>query len=213
MKPNLSLVYTSGGGNGTVGVGWSVSGLATIGRCRKTVAQDGAWGDIGYDAGDRYCLDGQRLVAISGTYGADGAEYRTEADTFVKVVSRGTAGSGPERFEVWTKSGQKMDYGNTADSRVEAVGRTDVRLWGVDRITDSAGNYLTVSYREEDGTAYPSRMDYTGYKTSGTPYVSVRFEYQTRHDVQTAYTGGTPQVLFAGKLVQQETERLALHIR
>ena len=106
---------------------------------------------------DRYCLDGQRLVAISGTYGADGAEYRTEADTFVKVVSRGTAGSGPERFEVWTKSGQKMDYGNTADSRVEAVGRTDVRLWGVDRITDSAGNYLTVSYREESDA--PRRAD------------------------------------------------------
>jgi hypothetical protein len=53
------------------------------------LAQDGVRGSINYDANDRFCLDGQRLVAISGTYGADGTEYRTEIESFSKVISRG----------------------------------------------------------------------------------------------------------------------------
>ena len=191
LKPNLSLVYRSHGGNGTVGLGWSVSGLSAVSRCRKTVAQDGGWGDVGYDADDRYCLNGRRLVAVSGDYGADGTEYRTETDSFARVVSRGAAGSGPQWFEVWSRSGRKTEYGRTGDSRVEAAGRSDVRQWRVNRVTDTVGNYLTVSYREVDGNAYPERIDYTGYETSGAPYASVRFEYERRHDVQVAYVGGS----------------------
>jgi hypothetical protein len=40
---------------------------------------DGAIGGVNYDGNDRFCLDGQRLVAITRTYGSDGAEYRTES--------------------------------------------------------------------------------------------------------------------------------------
>ena len=95
MAPLLSLVYNSHGGNGLLGVGWSLGGLSSIARCPKTPAQDGARGAIGYDTHDRICLDGQCLVAVSGTYGADGTEYRTEVESFSKVVSRGSAGTGP----------------------------------------------------------------------------------------------------------------------
>lgn len=30
-----------------------------------------------YDNNDKICLNGQRLIAINGTYGANGTEYRT----------------------------------------------------------------------------------------------------------------------------------------
>ena len=191
VEPSLSLVYASNGGNGLLGLGWSLGGLSAIGRCPKTPAQDGARGAIGYDADDRFCLDGRRLVAVSGAYGADGTEYRTEIDGFGKIVSRGSAGTGPAWFEVRTKSGQTMRYGSTADSRIEAVGRIEVRLWSIDRVTDAVGNYLTVRYREEDGQGYPDRIDYTGYGTDGAPYASVRFAYQTRHDVRVLASGGS----------------------
>ena len=76
MQPELFLNYSSGGGNGVLGVGWSLGGLSAIHRCPRTLAQDGAVGGINFDENDRYCLDGQRLVAVSGSNGAIGTEYR-----------------------------------------------------------------------------------------------------------------------------------------
>ncbi len=130
-------------------------------------------------------------MAVRGAYGADGTEYRTEIDGFSKIVSRGRAGTGPARFEVRTKSGQTMQFGNTADSRIEAVGRSEVRQWALNRVTDAVGNYLTLRYREEGGQGYPDRIDYTGHDTGGAPYASVRFAYQTRHDVRVLASGGS----------------------
>jgi hypothetical protein len=144
--PSLSISYNSQARNGLLGVGWHLEGLPSVGRCPQTIAQDGVRGAVNYDANDRFCLDGQRLVAISGTYGADGAEYRTEIESFSKVVSHGTAGTGPAWFEVWTKSGQHMEFGNTADSQVLAQGTTTARDWVVNKVSDTAGNYFTVTY-------------------------------------------------------------------
>ena len=79
LAPQLSLNYSSQSGNGPLGVGWSLGGLSTVNRCPATLAQDGFKGGINYDANDLFCLDGQRLIVVSGTYGTDGAEYRTEA--------------------------------------------------------------------------------------------------------------------------------------
>src|SRR4029453_8494992 len=78
MEPRLALAYNSQAGNGLLGVGWNLEGLSAITRCPRTMAQDGVRGGVNHDANDRYCLDGQRLMVISGSYGADGAEYRTE---------------------------------------------------------------------------------------------------------------------------------------
>src|SRR4029450_7420987 len=66
MAARLGFVYNSQAGNDLLGVGWSLSGLSSITRCPRTVAQDGVKVGINYDWNDRYCLDGQRLVATSG---------------------------------------------------------------------------------------------------------------------------------------------------
>ncbi len=141
MQPSLSLSYSSRSGNGLLGVGWSLGGLSAITRCSATTVQDGVIDGVDFDSNDRFCIDGQRLIAINGTYGADGTEYRTETEGFTKVISYGVAGSGPEKFKVWTKSGQTMEYGYTVDSRIEAQGKTDVRLWAVNKISDTVGNH------------------------------------------------------------------------
>ena len=190
VQPSLSLVYTSNGGNGLLGLGWSLSGLSAIARCPQTVAQEGTRGAVAYDADDRFCLGDQKLVAVSGVYGADGTEYRTELESFAKITSHGSAGTGPQYFEVRTRSGRTMSYGTTAASRVEAVGRSEVRLWALDRVADTVGNYLSVSYREADGQAYPDRLDYTG-NGSDPPYASVRFSYEARHDAAVLALGGS----------------------
>jgi FG-GAP-like repeat/Salmonella virulence plasmid 65kDa B protein/Insecticide toxin TcdB middle/N-terminal region len=192
MEPKLALVYNSQAGNGLLGVGWNLEGLSAITRCPRTMAQDGVRGGVNYDGNDRYCLDGQRLMAISGVYGAEGTEYRTERETFSKVMSYGMAGSGPGWFKVWAKGGQILEYGNTADSRIEAQGKATVRMWAVNRISDIKGNYLSVAYAEDsvNGAFYPDRIDHSG-NGGQAPANSVQFQYETRSDIVPLYEAGS----------------------
>ncbi len=183
MQPALSLAYNSQAGSGLLGPGWSLQGLSAISRCGATRVQDGFIDGVDFDANDRYCLDGQRLIAVSGAYGANLTEYRTEIDSFSKIVSYTEAGSaGVAYFRVWTKAGQVLEYGRSTDSRIEATSRSDnaVLIWAVNRIEDTVGNYITTTYSEnsQSGEYYPLRIDYTGNEHAGmAPLASVSFAY------------------------------------
>jgi hypothetical protein len=194
MKPSLSLNYSSQSGNGLLGMGWSLGGLSVIHRCPKTVAQDGVLGGVNFDTNDRFCLDGQRLVAITGAYGAPNTEYRTESESYSRIISYGTTGTGPTSFKVWTKSGQIMEYGNTADSRIQPQGQATAMLWALNKVSDTVGNYLTITYTQDqpNGQFYPTRIDYAGNSNTGkAPNNSVQFTYETRPDITPMYQAGT----------------------
>lgn len=195
MAPKLSLNYSSQGGNGIAGVGWSIGGLSAITRCPQTIVQDGQTRGVQLDANDRFCLDGQRLIVISGaTYGAPGAEYRTEIESFSKIVSVGGTAGDPQSFKVWTKAGQIIEYGNTTDARVEAQGKTIAGAWAVNKISDTVGNYIAFAYFEDNanGEHRISRIDYTGNAAAGvSPYNRVEFQYETRADVEIGYIRGS----------------------
>jgi RHS repeat-associated protein len=199
MGPALALDYSSQNGDGQEGIGWALTGLPAITRCPRTFAQDGIHGGVNFDANDRFCMEGQRLVLISGTYGADGSEYRTEVESYSRIIAHGTAGSGPAWFEVHTKAGQIIELGHTTDSLVLPV-KADgsgtmptARAWAVEKISDTVGNYLTVSYINDtmNGQVYPLSVHYTGnVGGSLTPYNSVIFVYGSRTDVTPSYQAG-----------------------
>lgn len=196
IEPQLALNYSSDGdqNNGYLGVAWGLGGLSAITRCSATLAQDGLIDGVDFDGNDRYCLDGQRLVAVNGAYGADGTEYRTEVDTFMRVRSLGQVGIGPARFEVYSKDGRILRYGETPDSRVEAQGRQDVLTWALSRMEDRSGNYMTLRYFEntELGEHYIERIDYTGNDAAGlAPYNRVEFDYEPRRDIKDSYISGS----------------------
>jgi RHS repeat-associated protein len=121
MQPKLSINYSSQGGNGPLGVGFSLSGLSTISRVGRTVAQDGVKGGVNFDANDRFALDGQRLIAINGADGADGTEYRLEFDPTTRLRSYSANGASPTYWTVETKSGLIMRFGETANSQLRPV--------------------------------------------------------------------------------------------
>jgi hypothetical protein len=118
VAPQLSVQVSSPGTNGVAGLGGQLAGLSAISRCPASFAQDDFKGGVYFNAKDRFCLDGQRLIAIDGVEGASGTEYRTELNAFSKILSHGTQGNGPKQFEVWTKAGERFEYGYTSDSRV-----------------------------------------------------------------------------------------------
>src|SRR5579871_984999 len=198
MIPALTLDYTSQStsqtGGGLLGIGWSLGGLLSITHCPKTVTQDGGFGGVNFDANDRYCLDGQRLVAISGGYGADGTEYRTEVESFSRVISHGVAGSAPQWWEVHTKTGQVMEFGHTADSALVLHNQSSVFGWALSKMSDTKGNYYTITYTNDatNGQVYPIEIDYTGNAAASlAPYNKVQFVYATRPDVTPQYVAGS----------------------
>src|SRR5712692_9092005 len=195
MAPKLALTYDKQVQNDLLGVGWSVSGLSLIQRCGATIALDGFKGGVNYDNNDRFCLDGQRLIAINnGVYGANGTEYRTEKEGFSKIISYGNSA---QYFRVTSKSGTVMEYGVTTDSRIEAQGKGTVRVWALNKIQDTKGNYFTISYFKDTGATgtgeyRPTRIDYTGSAAALlASYNSVQFAYGPRTDITPRYEGGS----------------------
>jgi RHS repeat-associated protein len=197
----LALVYSSRAGNGTLGAGWSLQGLSAITRCNRTWAQDGVAGGVSNTSADRYCLDGQQLKLVAGTYGAPGSTYATEVESFARIVANGTIGNGPASFTVTSRSGQVQEYGSTADSRAYAGGTGTVRSWALSRIGDRAGNSVALAYFNDAGAgAYGNgsfRIAAIAYPTTATgqgPFYEVVFGYSARPaaDVPTGYLAGYP---------------------
>jgi virulence plasmid B protein/VCBS repeat protein len=201
VEPKLSLAYNSRNPNGMLGVGWTLTGLPSITRCPQTMPQDGARKPVAYNAADRFCLDGQRLILTSGTYGVAGSTYATEIDSFVKITAVGSAGTGPQSFVAKTKDGQTVEFGNSTDSRIPVATQQTVRVWSLSKAADAFGNAQIVTYglppviasKTSEYNAYPLSIAYTSNTAQGVaPTNVVEFNYATRTDVVKAYQGGRP---------------------
>ena len=94
MQPQLALKYSSSGGSNHMGLGWTMMGFSSIHRCGRTKSQDGFNAPIEYVIEDGYCMDGSRLILVSGTYGKDGAEWRTETNQWMQILSHGNGNQG-----------------------------------------------------------------------------------------------------------------------
>ncbi|WP_326543927.1 Ig-like domain-containing protein [Pseudorhodoferax sp.] len=194
QAPALALRYDSHAREGALGLGWTLGGLSAITRCPATIAVDGARDRVALDARDRYCLDGQRLLLATGTYGGN-ATYRTELDEISRITSYGSdPAKGPDTWKVEHKGGDILYYGSSADSYVEAPGSNKPLQWALARSEDRRGNYLSYHYLENNATGehLPSAIRYTGNGSSLVPYNAVRFEYEAaaRPDPVLHYVAG-----------------------
>ena len=206
VTPQISLNYSSQGGDGPMGIGWSLSAGGAISRCPKNMAQDNAISGISFTNTDPFCLNGQRLVLKSGTHGKSGAIYHTEIESFSKVTSYGNATSaGPLGFTVETKSGETHYYGYVnvvsgdkaislknyqgalekgADAFIEPSGKTNksvAKLYYLKAIKDMSGNTILFEYNENNGNTSIQRVSYGGNsKISQAPYATVNLNYQTK---------------------------------
>ncbi|MGI9114923.1 MAG: SpvB/TcaC N-terminal domain-containing protein [Chthoniobacterales bacterium] len=93
LQRKLAFSYNSGGKNGALGIGWSISALSMITRVPQTLAQDNAIHGVDMTLSDRYAMDRQRLILVSGAEGSN-AVYRTEISSFTKVTYSGASGQG-----------------------------------------------------------------------------------------------------------------------
>lgn len=213
MQPSLSLSYNSRSGDGIAGMGWSLSGLSSIHRCPQTVEQDGQTVGVSYTMSDRLCLDGQRLVRVSGSaYGTGGAVYSTEIESYVRVTQYGgDIGSGTACFTAEERSGRVLHYGSVvlsspacasiSNARVFAGGVTQPLSWLVARVEDRAGNYESYTYSPYGvGEQLLTEIRYTE-RASAAGDRKVTLTYDNRATLAPGTDVGTSYL--AGGLTQQ----------
>ena len=199
LSPDIALAYGHRQPEGLAGIGWTVAGLSAITRCGKSLAQDGQSKAIELTLVDRFCLDGNQLRLVSGSYGTAGSEYRTEVDLVAKIVATGTAGNGPASFTVWQKSGLIYEYGTSNDSRIESLASgftTTAHTWALRKIRDRQGNEIVFNY-EEDGAPHGdfrvSSIDYGGNPGAAVAArytISFHYELQPVANIDTQYVAG-----------------------
>jgi RHS repeat-associated protein len=195
MVPELAICYNSQGGNGSLGMGWNISGLSCVSRVPSDIYHNLGVHPVNLNAGDYFAIDGKKLKATGpGTY------VSTTAD-FSVITSSGTVGTGPASFQVETQDGLIYEYGNTIDSRMLASGSAEVLMWGLNKLRDRNGNSVNYHYQSTPsaGVYQIDQITYAGNSPSGAAYGEVDFTYEPRGDNQIRYLYG---------ITLQQTERL-----
>ncbi|MGN7787362.1 FG-GAP-like repeat-containing protein [Niabella sp. 22666] len=207
IQPAISIRYSSqGAGDGFSGHGWASVPVSLITRTGKSNFYDGASSPADFTgSNDVFVLNGQRLMLISGTNGADGAIYGTEQESFSKVQSVGGDGNSPAWFKVTTKDGTVMEYG-TDGAKLLTNDGTQTLFWALRRVTDASGNYLLYDYSIDNTNRYYSlsSISYGGNSNTGTqPAYMVAFSYAAKTDWQSnpAYFSGSS--VFAANILDQ----------
>lgn len=195
MTPQLAVSYNSGGGNGWMGVGWSLDS--------SSITIDTRWGVPRYDASletESYLLDGAELTPLTNR---EAFVPRTSERTFHTRIEGSFRqiirhGSSPDSYwwKVTDKTGKRLFYGglpeaNTLDpgSVIRDPGSGSVFTWLLRQERDTNGNTIDYSYAQVSDTgvgngqasgapagfnSYLSTIRYTGSVGTPGPY-AVRF--------------------------------------
>ncbi|MGU9938522.1 RHS repeat-associated core domain-containing protein [Empedobacter brevis] len=192
VAPQVNLVYSSHSTNGIAGYGWALSGITNISRAGKNLEKDGVTKGLDLNYNDFFQFNGQRLVLVNGEYGKDGATYKTEKFSNIKIKSVGSISgknwSGPSYFEVTFEDGSQAWYGNTTNSDNPAV--TPVE-YNIVKWKDAQGNYITYTYTQSENVSLISKISWGGNETlNKTHFNSMVFTYKNRSLIETSYLNG-----------------------
>ena len=210
MQPNVDLHYSSAGGNGILGVGWSLSTPA--------ITLDTRWGVPRYDPHyetEQYLVNGAAVLLRESNGKAKDLPYQNNSflprrigdEGYVQFYARNTKnqdrimryGNSPtdywwavtDRNGVTTFYGRKFDPQNPSNDGIDesSVVRTDKRCiayWAATASVDVYGNYILYNNTKEDNTIYVSSIEYTGNcKQNVIPYYNIELNYNKREDVST----------------------------
>jgi hypothetical protein len=133
LEPRLGLAYDSSGGNGWLGVGWTLTGLSIIERAAP------GRGAPRYDGNDIFLLDGVELITCSTqpcpTFGGT---HRPRTENYKRIQY---TSSGYGTWEVWDTNGTKSTY-----TPLFVVDTNLTFRWALKTVQDTHGNVVTYNY-------------------------------------------------------------------
>ncbi|MCR9092851.1 MAG: hypothetical protein NXI30_01415 [bacterium] len=179
-QPSLALSYSSDGGNGILGIGWSLP-IPMISCSTRFGVPD-------YSSCPRYELSGQLLVGPD----ADGS-YHTLTESFQKIEHSSLA---PGGWVVTSPDGLIQEFGEGLSAQVRGPGGT--AEWYLSSVTDVFGNRISYTYTNGGSGNQGVRALHTVSYAGNTRLV--RFIYET--------TRPDPTYSFAGGVERVQTSRL-----
>ena len=213
MQPSISVSYNNQGGNGLLGWGWDLGAVSRITRTGQTFYHDGQMTGVDLTENDRFLLDGQRLIVVSGNYGATGSKYKTENDCMSKIHKIvDIRASYKPYFKIWDRSGNIMEYKEILYS---PDGSKEI-MWMLSKVTDRYGNSMEYHYvtNNDTGESRLDNIEYTFNEEQGVEaQFQVKFNYSSdRKDYELYYVGGC-QLLHRDKLdsievIQKDTDKI-----
>jgi Salmonella virulence plasmid 65kDa B protein len=170
LEPRLVLGYSSRGRGGFAGVGWGLSGFATVERVGAGL------GAPRYNSTDVYLLGGMELLPCpapnSSPSCTNGGTHTTKAESNLKV----RFDAGPNTWTVWGKSGTR-----TVFSAVYST-PSGTLWWGQTSVIDTHNNTVTYAWTcPQDEDCYLDSVQFGPY--------SVKVYRETRPDVMSLATG------------------------
>ncbi|MDY0002110.1 MAG: toxin TcdB middle/N-terminal domain-containing protein [Polyangia bacterium] len=170
LTPELSLSYSSGGGNGEVGFGWSLGTPRIALRTEKGIPR--------YDGTDIFTISG---VGSGELVPLGNGIYRLEVEgAYIR------AQKGLDHWEVRDKSGRIYRFGTVAEARHDDA--TRVYAWYLTDQLDTLGNHVEYLYEKTDGVPYLRHIRYNNF--SPDVVAEVTLAYEARPDVLASYRPG-----------------------
>jgi len=179
IKPNLSIVYNSGGGNSCLGHKFQLAGISKIGITPRDQYFDGATIEASQEG--PFSLDGERMLTLNGL------NFKTEKENYLTITKNGS----PTAY-CWfkvenTKTNQIIEYGNGNNSGGPLNQGTF--YWNVSKIKDQFNNELNFIYRPYQSTnLYDEKIVNTQDEnvldkiTYGKGVYEIQFIYSLRDD-------------------------------
>lgn len=188
-RPNLALVYESGGPAGEVGVGWSL-GLPVIRRSVKYGLPALASGLPGYEDGDRLSMSGSAgagdLVAMP-----DGSFRLDPEEGFLRARPAREAEGLESGVAVESPDGMLYVFG--VDDTARVVGPYGTYAWHLSFVRDPHGNVIRYEYRNTAN--FPVLQAIRWNLEAGELEASVLFEWETRPDAVVSWVSGEESAL------------------
>ncbi len=174
-QPSLKLSYEGGGGNGVLGYGWSLPLPMIQRRTDHGIPLYGR--DLGLDRPDCFINESKEELVPQ----ADGYYFCENEGAFVRYrqVTNHWEGTAPD--------GTRLEFGLTANGRVEDSASGHVFSWLLERETDTRGNTILYTYRTFPGSqnAQATFLGTVTYGPGAPPWQNfhfVVFEYEDRPD-------------------------------
>jgi Salmonella virulence plasmid 65kDa B protein len=184
FQPTLSFQYSSGSGNGPLGLGWAL-GVPSLSRktSQKTPIYD--------DARDTFLLSGaEDLVLIQEAGGV--ATYRPRTETLFARIEHHRV-SGNDHWQVRSGTGFVNDYGTDGNVLADPADPSRIFCWKLTRSVDPFGAQIVYTWDRDAAStqSYLSRIDYLENGGAGSPFLaSVEFDYEERPDPFSSYRSG-----------------------
>ena len=172
VEPHMQLIYSSGGENGILGLGWDLNlGYVELNRRNGLPAS----GEV-----DTYNFS---IAGLAGELHNNGAGvYHSRTELVYREFRKTTAGG----WEMRDGQGNRYLFGSSSQSQISGA------LWLLDTVTDPSGNQILYNYLQDQGAFYPSTITYTGYNGAPGPN-TVKFSYEARPDVRNTFAHGVSE--------------------